>query len=320
MPTRPDDLPFELRQLSVFLAVCDSGAMAAAARRLGLTQPAVSLAVAELENRVGAALFDRSIRPLGLTPAGVLLRQRASALLSEARQIAPMLREAGRGRLPLVRLGLVDSLARTLSAPLAHAISRRADEAAVLSGLTASHASALLSRELDVMIGVDDLGDVGGLERWPLLSESYVLMLPAGAAPVATPADLEALAKTHAFVRFSARSSTGVEIERHLRRSGLAFPRRLSFDTPQGVTSMVAEGGRFAIVTPLCVIEAAPPPGAVVCCALPGPEFTRRLTLVAYQNELGRLPLELALLGRETLRARLAEPDAESLARFVQVV
>lgn len=317
MQPRADDLPFDLRQLSIFLAVCDAGAMAAAARRLGLTQPAVSLAVAELENRVGAALFDRSIRPIGLTPAGVLLRQRASALVSEARQIAPMLREAGRGRFPLVRLGLVDSLSRTLGPALADALSARADEAAILSGLTASHASALLSRNLDVMIGVDDLSEVGGLERWPVVSEAYVLMTPPDAGSVPDVTALKALASRLEFVRFSARSSTGVEIERHLRRIGVEPRRRLSFDTPQGLVAAVAEGGRFAIVTPLCVIEAGAAPDSFSVTALPGPEFSRRLTLVAYDHELGRLPGELARLSRERLAARL--DDAPELARFVQV-
>ncbi|MFD1331296.1 LysR family transcriptional regulator [Methylopila musalis] len=317
MQPRADDLPFDLRQLSIFLAVCDAGAMAAAARRLGLTQPAVSLAVAELESRVGAALFDRSIRPIGLTPAGALLRQRASALVSEARQIAPMLREVGRGRFPLVRLGLVDSLSRTLGPALADALSARADEAAILSGLTASHASALLSRNLDVMIGVDDLGEIGGLERWPVVSEAYVLMTPPDAGPVPDVAALKVLAGRLEFVRFSARSSTGVEIERHLRRIGVEPRRRLSFDTPQGLIAAVAEGGRFAIVTPLCVIEANAPAGSFAVSALPGPEFSRRLTLVAYDHELGRLPGELARLSRKRLAARL--DDAPDLAGFVQV-
>lgn len=318
MQPRPDDLPFDLRQLTIFLAVCDAGSMAAAARRLGLTQPAVSLAVAELELRIGAGLFDRAIRPIALTPAGVLLRQRASALVSEARQIAPMLREAGRARFPLVRLGLVDSLSRALGPTLADAIAERADEVAILSGLTASHASALLSRNLDVMIGVDDLAQVAGLERRPILTESYMLMLPPGVPAVENLEDLRRLAERFELVRFSARSSTGVEIERHLRRIGLEPPRRLSFDTPQGVASMVAEGDRFGIVTPLCVVEAAPPPGAVVCAPLPGPEFARSLTLVAYAHELGRLPAELAETSRAGLRARLAEV-APDMARFVQI-
>src|SRR5271165_6086588 len=98
MPQRSDPLPFELRSLEVFLSVCECGAMSGAARVLGITQSAVSQTITELEQRVDTSLFDRNVRPLGLTVSGVLLRQRASALLAEARQIAPLLRDVRRSK------------------------------------------------------------------------------------------------------------------------------------------------------------------------------------------------------------------------------
>jgi DNA-binding transcriptional LysR family regulator len=162
-----DPLPFDLRALEIFLAVCETGTMAAAARLLGLTQPAISQTIAELEARSGVLLFDRRVRPLGLTQAGWLLRQRASALIADALQIAPMLRETGKGKLPLVRIGLVDSLARTLTTPLAEFFASRVAQNAILFGLTAFHASALMARQLDMILGVDELVDTDGLERWP---------------------------------------------------------------------------------------------------------------------------------------------------------
>ena len=129
MTTKSGTLPFDLRALEIFLAVCEAGAMAQAARALGLTQPAISQAIAELENRTGTTLFDRSVRPLALTPAGGVMRQRASALLSEARQIGPLLRETERGKLSLVRIGLVDSLVRALSVTVATFLAKRAETA-----------------------------------------------------------------------------------------------------------------------------------------------------------------------------------------------
>ena len=322
LAVRSDEIPFDLRGLSIFLAVCETGAMASAARRLGLTQPAVSSAVAELEERIGAELFDRSVRPIALTPAGALLRQRASALVSEARQIAPGLREIGRGRLPLVRVGLVDSLSRALAAPLAARLGRRAEEVSIRSGLTAAHAGALVTRNLDVMIGVDDLGDVDGLERWPIATETYVLSAPEGTPAPRTVADLAALAETLTFARYSARSSTGVEIERHLRRLGLELKRGVEFDTPYGVAATVAAGGHFAITTPLCALESACDLSHVAFSPTPGPQLTRRLTLVALSRALGRLPLELAEFCRDELRGgalpAIARP-APALAAAIEI-
>jgi DNA-binding transcriptional LysR family regulator len=300
---QPDTLPFDLRSLELFLAVCDAGTMAQAARRLGLTQPAISQAVAEMERRMGVALFDRSARPLALTAAGGALRQRASALLSEARQIAPLLREAERARLPLIRTGIVDSLSRVLIAPLVRALGEKAEQVSLLSGLTAAHAGALLTRQLDLLVGADALDEIEGLERWPLLTEPYVLLMPAHLPAPSRVADIEELTRTVPLVRFSARSKTGMEVERHLRRLRLELPRPLEFDTPYGVTAAVADGAGFAVTTPLCLIEAAVPLDGLACHALPGPGLARHLTLIARRQELGRLPREVAAFCRERLLA-----------------
>ena len=192
--------PFDLRALEIFLAVCDGGAMAQAARRLGITQPAVSQAIAELEAATGIVLFDRAVRPLGLTAPGLLLRQRASALLAEASQIGPLLREAGRGRLRSVRLGVVDSLARALIPALSAHLATTVEETSFLSGLTSSFASALLTRQLDILLGADELEEVEGIERWTLCEEPYLLI---GPADMQAPASLADLALP--LVRFSAR-------------------------------------------------------------------------------------------------------------------
>jgi DNA-binding transcriptional LysR family regulator len=300
-------LPFDLRSLEIFLAVCETGAMSSAARALGLTQPAVSLAIGDLERKLGFELFDRTVRPLAVTVAGGLLRQRAGALIAEARQIGPLLRETEHGKLPLIRVGIVDSLSRVLTAPLASFLGTRADEVSLLLGLTASHASDLLTRRLDLFLGVDDLEDWAGLERWQLAKEPYILLLPSGADAPRTVGALKKLAQSLPLIRFSSRSQTGLEIEAHLRRLGLSAPRSFEFDTPYGVTSMVAAGSGFAITTPLCIREAALPQARFVTAPLPGPQISRKLTLVARHRELGRLPRELGEMVRGVLVAAGAE-------------
>ena len=269
-----------------------------------MTQPAVSQAIAEIEARGGVILFDRKVRPLGLTPAGVMLRQRASGLLADAAQIPPMLRETQKGRFPLVRIGLVDSLSRTLAGDLAAFLSARADEVSVQSGLTALHASAFFTRRLDILIGVDELIEVDGLERWPILEEPYVVLWPKRLGRVAEPFDLDQLVQCAPLVRFSARSKTGAEIDQHLRRLRREIPRRLEFDTPFGVAAAVAAGLGWAITTPLCLMEADLALDEMQVAALPAPGLRRRLTLVARHAELGPLPGQVAELAHATLRAR----------------
>ncbi len=300
-------LPFDLRSLEVFIAVCEDGSMAKAARRLGITQPSVSQALSQLELRLGVHLFDRRVRPLGLTQPGSVLRQRAIMLLAEARQVGPLLHQAGKGRLPFLRVGLVDSLTRALTARLACFLADIAVQSSILSGLTASHTNALITRQLDMFLGAEDVEDVDSLERFLLLEEAYVVLCPENTTP---PRDLDDLARLGAqlpLIRYSARSRTGLEVERHLKRLRLEFPRFQEFDTPHGVTSAVQAGLGWAITTPLCTAEAALSIGTTRQHPLPGPALLRRLVLIARRRELGSIPERVAALCRSALGSATGE-------------
>ncbi|MCG6656310.1 LysR family transcriptional regulator [Halomonas campisalis] len=71
----------DTQSLQAFLAVADSGSFSRAAEQLHLTQPAVSKRIAVLEEQVGARLFDRIGRRVGLTEAGRVLLPRARQIL-----------------------------------------------------------------------------------------------------------------------------------------------------------------------------------------------------------------------------------------------
>ncbi|MDI9349377.1 MAG: LysR family transcriptional regulator [Candidatus Symbiobacter sp.] len=298
---RSDEFPFDLWALQIFLTVCETGSMASASRDLGLTQPAVTQSIADIEARLGTKLFDRSVRPIVLTQGGEILRQRANFLLTEARQIAPMLRDVTNSRLASLRVGMVDSLMRCLLPNLSQRLSEMAEQVAVFSGLTASHANALFTRRLDIVLGVEDSVDIDGLERWSLITEPYFLVMPKHLTPPDSVNGLTDFAHTHELVRFSARSHTGSDIDRHLRRLRINVPRHTEFDSPYGVLSRVHAGCGYAIITPLCLLEANFGLDNFHCAPLPGPNFRRHLTLVARRQELGTIPQELANMARKLI-------------------
>ncbi|MDI9240172.1 LysR substrate-binding domain-containing protein [Lysobacter sp. LF1] len=75
------------RQLEVFVAVATAGTVRAAAERLHLTQPAISMALAELERALGAPLFDRTQRRLLLNAHGRRALPLAQELLERMREL-----------------------------------------------------------------------------------------------------------------------------------------------------------------------------------------------------------------------------------------
>ena len=60
----------DLANLNAFIAIAETGSFSEAGERLHLTQPAVSKRIAALEQQLGARLFDRLGREIGLTQAG----------------------------------------------------------------------------------------------------------------------------------------------------------------------------------------------------------------------------------------------------------
>jgi DNA-binding transcriptional LysR family regulator len=85
-----------LDELQVFLAILDAGGMAAAARKLKRSPPVVTRVLANLEQRLGARLFERSTRRLTPTEAGIRFSAQARLVLAgyesalEAHSHAPL--------------------------------------------------------------------------------------------------------------------------------------------------------------------------------------------------------------------------------------
>jgi LysR family transcriptional regulator for metE and metH len=92
----------EIRHLRLVRAIAEEGGPTHAAARLHLTQSAVSHQLAELEARLGVALFTRVRRKLQLTPAGRRVLELSRTALDEFARVERELRDTGaRARTPL---------------------------------------------------------------------------------------------------------------------------------------------------------------------------------------------------------------------------
>ncbi|MGH7677996.1 MAG: LysR family transcriptional regulator [Gemmatimonadaceae bacterium] len=87
----------ELRHLRYFTAIIDEGSIGRAAERLGLTQPALSRQVRDLEGVVGAALIERVTRGVTPTMAGEAFHVDARRILESAERLAGDAQRATRG-------------------------------------------------------------------------------------------------------------------------------------------------------------------------------------------------------------------------------
>jgi len=76
-----------ITSMSIFKRVVEAGSFSAVARETGLSQPTVSKHIAELENRLGTKLLNRSTRQLSLTEAGKKYYDRCSLILGDLEEL-----------------------------------------------------------------------------------------------------------------------------------------------------------------------------------------------------------------------------------------
>jgi DNA-binding transcriptional LysR family regulator len=107
---------YTLRQLEVFLAVARSESVSRAADELGMSQSAVSGALADLEQQFAIQLFDRVGKRLRLSALGRSLRPQGEALEEQARELEQAL--SARNTIGPLRLGATLTIGNYVAMPL----------------------------------------------------------------------------------------------------------------------------------------------------------------------------------------------------------
>lgn len=173
--------PPSLAQLRAFAAVAEHLHFRDAAAAIGMSQPALSGAVAALEETLGLTLLERTTRKVLLSPAGERIAVRARAVLAE---VGALLEEAEAVRAPFtgaLRLGVIPTVAPYLLPTVIDLVHARwpALDLQVHEEQTASLLDGLAVGRLDLLLLAVPLG-VPGVIELPLYDEDFVLVTPLG--------------------------------------------------------------------------------------------------------------------------------------------
>lgn len=105
-----------LRQLKIYVSVCNHKSFTSAAKALYMTQPAISHVIHDLELEVGTALLERAPKNINLTPAGFILFEKAKHLLSVYEDLEKDI--SNLNELAPLRIGSCITVAHTFLIPL----------------------------------------------------------------------------------------------------------------------------------------------------------------------------------------------------------
>ncbi|WP_235506003.1 LysR family transcriptional regulator [Variovorax sp. Root411] len=171
------------RRLAVIASLAEKRNMPAVAREFGITQPAISSALKDLESGLGVALYNRNARGLSATPAGEIVAFYFKRVLSELRHIGPDI-AASEGTLQgNITVGALP-LGRTQILPLAIASLLARHPRLHVSTVESPYdalAASLRSGDIDFILGaLRSSAEAKDLQQEPLFKDRISVIARAG--------------------------------------------------------------------------------------------------------------------------------------------
>lgn len=185
----------ELRHLRYFIAVAESAHFRRAAQTLGITEPALSRQIKDLERELGVPLFARKGRGTVLSAAGSSLYPDALQIMELIDNASERARQIGRGQTGLLRLGLTDAASRNaVIIECIHMFRARHPkiELSVLPLASVDQLPALRKGQIDVGIGFSPDPRESEFKWQPILTAELVAVVPKSHA-LAKAQDIELL-------------------------------------------------------------------------------------------------------------------------------
>lgn len=297
-----------LRGLEVFEALAKTGSVAKAAEITGLSQPAVSQQLRNLETALGKDLVDHGRRPMRLTPAGQGFLVHAEAAMSQLRLGTAELATMDLAHISALSIGMIDDFDNDITPRLATILAESLTRCQFKLVTAASHeiAQAMENKNLHIAISASTGTVVQGVLEYPIVRDPYILVAPRGFLPE-RPKSLTEFGALP-FLRYDRAQLIGAQIDAWLARQQLHFPARFEVGAHHALMAMVARGIGWSITTPLGYIRAARFHDAVQAYPLPAKPFSRTISLFASTDWAGAIPRDIGQAVRGLIASHMIDP------------
>lgn len=179
----PASAPSEMSFFSLLVRV---GSFSNAARELGITTPAVSKRLSQMEARLGVLLLNRTTRRIGLTPEGEVYLEHARRILADIGDMEQLVSNALAAPKGLLRVNATLGFGRSHIAPLISDFARRYPEVQVQLQLTVNP-PPLTEDAFDVCIRFGEPPDARVIARRIAANRRLICAAPAYLAQHGTP-------------------------------------------------------------------------------------------------------------------------------------
>ncbi len=273
-----------LRHLRIFLAVKDTQCNTTrAAEALHMTQPAVSLAIRELEDYYGVVLFDRVGRRLRLTPAGARFGEYAGCILAMFDDMEKGMRNWD--AFGLLRVGSSITIGSQFLPYYVNAFYARhpGTEVKVLVGPSDQLEHKLLAGELDLAL-IEGAVHAGGLVAQPYMEDSLSVICPAGGSFRSGQVITIDQFRKQKFLLREHGSGTRDVFDLEMERAGIAVEPIWEGISTTALVNAVINGLGIAVL-PSRMVRGPLHLGMVVAVKVEGLEFRRQFHIVYLKEQ-----------------------------------
>ncbi len=154
-------MEISLRQIAYFIKLAERGSFTVAAEALGITQPALSIAISQLEKAVGSVLIVRGSQPLALTEEGVIFHRYCLRIQRDLIEAREELHAFGSGTIGQLSIGMGPSASTPeVGAVLTSMATEFADLAiTVHTGVMPAVGERLIAGDFAIYVGLIPEGD-----------------------------------------------------------------------------------------------------------------------------------------------------------------
>ena len=240
--------PFSLDQLQAFVWVLEAGSFSAAALRLDISQPAVSLQVRELERKLGTRLIERVGRKVGPTPAGVSLLGHAHDILDAVAQAMQAVSLHAEGVKGMVRLGTGATACLHFLPPLLRQLRKDYPSLQVLvtTGNTEEFVRRVEQNAVDFALVTLPVSS-RALDVSPVLRDTFVAIGPGHATDLPKIASPQALGRLP-LVLTEPAANTRQLVDSWLLAAGMRVKPEMELGNVEAIKEMVSAGLGYSIV------------------------------------------------------------------------
>lgn len=248
-------------ELQVFLAAAETENFSEAGRRLGVSQPAISMQIKALEDRLGLELFQRSGRHISLSEAGRALIPMARETIERVIGIEETMASLQGEVVGLLRLACSTTAGKYILPPLLAGLMARHPQVEVVCQVTQREAALETLRRGDAHIALTSLRiPFKDVEYRPFLTDTIVLVVPPDHrwAKAGKPIVPEDLAEEHFIVR-EPTSGTLDAVRQGLEWHNLSLDHLntiMTLGNAEAIRMAVQEGIGIAFVSAMVALEA----------------------------------------------------------------